>query len=88
MFVSPYLFWNDETLNNFVTEWQNLSNEETQVALTGAKIKRLKGAIYKQFMEEKALVAVTRETNASATQQKRLIEFSKTIGIDDSRLSE
>jgi hypothetical protein len=44
----------------------------------------LKAAIYKQFLEGKALASI--DSEKATFKQQQLIEFAKAIGINDSKL--
>ena len=76
--------WNEESLDNFVSQWTALSAEERLSASQTKRMQRMMSSIYKQFLEEKALASI--DSEQAISKQKKLIEFASAIGINDSRL--
>lgn len=76
--------WTEESLNTFLAKWHELSNEEQVAVMKSKRMQRLSSAIYKQFLEEKALATI--DSAKALAQQQKLIKFARTIGIQDSRM--
>lgn len=76
--------WHESSMNDLVQAWSNLSEENKNSVTNSKRMQRLKDAIYKQFLEAKALSSIDNEK--AMMKQKMLMEFANTIGINDSRL--
>lgn len=76
--------WSEDNLNNFVTAWSSLTQDERDTAAATKRMQRMRTSIYKQFLEEKALASI--DSDKAIMKQQKLIEFANAIGVDDSRL--
>ena len=77
--------WSDEYTGQFINNWNNLSIQEQTAALNSTAISRLSNAIYKQLLNERALLGLGNDAEVVAKQQA-LVDFANKLGIDDSRL--
>ncbi len=78
--------WRQENLDKFVSNWQKIGPHEQQAAADLPIKNQIKNAIYKQIIEQRALIALGDAESARANQQ-RLVEFAAAIGIQDPSIS-
>lgn len=78
--------WTEESLDNFVAEWRALPQEDRSAAAGSVELGQLTNAIYKQLLAEEALTGLDNGDDA-LKKQRRLVEFARSIGIDDQRIS-
>lgn len=78
--------WSDEALVQFVTSWNALPRSDREAAAGSGEMLQLANAIYRRSLEVRALSQVTGDETAIA-RQDRLLEFARTLGINDPRLA-
>ena len=78
--------WTKENLNSFVASWQQLSGQEHEATHASPEMKRLTNAIYRQLLDERALISLGDVENSVAN-QKMLVNFTERLGIDDKRFT-
>lgn len=76
--------WTEASMDNFIESWTALTMEEKNSAMQTKRMQRMNDSIYKQFRQGKALASI--DSEKALIKQQKLIEFSKSIGINDSRL--
>lgn len=76
--------WSETNIDQFITSWANLTQEERETASQTKRMQRMHDSIYKQFLEEKALSSI--DSEKAAIKQQKLIKFAEAIGINDPRL--
>ncbi|MDX1519563.1 MAG: hypothetical protein R3318_05525, partial [Gammaproteobacteria bacterium] len=74
--------WQPENLEKFEANWQKIGPNERQAAVSLPVMNRLKNAIYKQILEERAMMAVG-DADSARQKQQLLVEFAQRIGIND-----
>ncbi len=74
--------WQVGNLRQFESNWQKIGPTEQQAAIDLPIMNQLKNAIYKQILEERAMIALGDEASARAKQQI-LVDFARSVGIDD-----
>jgi len=78
--------WTDENLQFFINQWQLLSAEEQDAALSSSARTQLANAIHRKLVEEHAMLGLG-EVQKSIERQTVLINFAHQTGISDSRLT-
>lgn len=78
--------WTQGNLNSFVASWRQLSAQEHEATHASPEMKRLTNAIYRQLLDERALISLGDVENAVAN-QKLLVDFTERLGIEDKRFT-
>ena len=78
--------WTDENLQQFITQWQELSAEEQDAGLSSSARTQLANAIHRKLVEERAILGLG-DIQSSVDRQNVLVNFARQIGISDPRLS-
>ena len=78
--------WTRENLNSFAASWQQLSAQEHEATHASPEMKRLTNAIYRQLLDERALISLGDVENAAAN-QRLLVDFTERLGIEDKRFT-
>jgi len=78
--------WTSESIDGFVVDWRALPASDREAAAGSAQMGRLTNAIYKQLLEERALSGLD-NGEAAVEKQRQLVEFARSVGIDDPRIS-
>ena len=76
--------WDEDSLNTFLNDWNNLAPQEKLAATQTKRMQRLSSTIYKKFLEEKALIGINEDK--AIKRQQQLIDFAQALGIYDSRM--
>ena len=76
--------WSNSSLDQFTSDWLDLSDEQRAAAIQTKRMQRMNDSIYKQFLEEKALASI--DSEKAIGKQEKLIAFARSIGINDNRL--
>lgn len=77
--------WSTQSLDQFTSDWADLSNDEVTATGESVALGQLTNAIYRQLLEEQALSGLV-DDDSSLNKQRQLVEFANTLGIDDSRI--
>lgn len=77
--------WTDSSLNQFLTEWNNLGVVEKNTAMASSVKTQLANAINRQLVEERALLSLG-DTASVISRQHALVNFAEQIGINDPRI--
>ena len=78
--------WTDENLQQFITQWQELSAEEQDAGLSSSARTQLANAIHRKLVEERAILGLG-DIQSSVDRQNVLVNFARQIGISDPRLN-
>jgi hypothetical protein len=78
--------WSEEGMDQFAALWVALPQAERDAAAGSGEMLQMANAIYRKLLELRALSQVT-DPDALAAKHNRLLEFARTLGIDDPRLS-
>lgn len=78
--------WTEESMRNFVADWRALPQEARMAAAGSVELGQLTNAIYKQLQAEEALSSIDNGDEATK-KQRRLVQFARSIGIDDPHIS-
>lgn len=78
--------WDQQSLDSFVSEWQNLSSQDRDSALQSMQARQLGDVLYRQLLEERALDGLTDSAADKRSGQDKIIKFARDIGVDDRRL--
>ena len=78
--------WTQENLTSFVASWQQLSAQEHEATHASPEMKRLTNAVYRQLLDERALISLGDVENSVAN-QKMLVDLTERLGIDDKRFT-
>ena len=79
--------WNDEGLQQFINDWNNLTDVERADTLSSPLKTQMANAINRQLLEERALFNLGGDKASVIERQRSLVNFADTIGIDDPRLT-
>ncbi len=77
--------WNKQSLDGFQQEWSQLTFDQINAVSSTKRMQRFSSAIYKQFMEAKALASI--DSEQAIAKQQMLLDFTRQIGIYDSRMT-
>ncbi len=78
--------WTRENLNSFFASWQQLSVHEHKATHASHEMTRLTNAIYRQLLDERALISLGDIDNAIAN-QILLVDFAEKLNIEDKRFT-
>ena len=78
--------WDDENLQHFIKQWQELSAEEQDAGLSSPVKSQLANAIHRKLLDERAMLSLGDIQN-SVDKQTVLVNFARQIGINDPRLT-
>jgi len=78
--------WQTSSIEQFSTEWQELTDAEQQAAISSPVLTQLNNAIYQQLLEERALIGLAEPEKINA-RQEILVGLAETVGIYDDRLT-
>jgi len=74
--------WQPDNLKQFEDNWQKIGPAEQQAAANLPVMNQLKNAIYKQILEERAMIALG-DAESARQKQQVLVDFARNIGISD-----
>lgn len=77
--------WQAENLEKFRRNWEKIGPAERQAAQDLPVMNQLKNAIYKQLLEERAMIALG-DAESAREKQQVLVDFAESLGIQDDRL--
>ncbi len=78
--------WSQQALDDFVSHWQTLPQQQRDTALETTLARQLGDALFQQLQEERALQGLDDDATDSPAGQKKIIDFAREIGLEDRRL--
>ena len=79
--------WTDDSLQQFITEWNNLSDAERVKTLSSPIKTQLANAISRQLLEERALFSLGGDRSSVIARQRSLVNFAGEMDINDPRIT-
>lgn len=78
--------WSQQALDDFVSHWQTLPQQQRDTALETTLARQLGDALFQQLQEERALQGLDDDATDSPAGQKKIVDFAREIGLEDRRL--
>lgn len=76
--------WSADSLQQFQQHWTGLASQQLSAARNSPALGKMTNAIYRQLLEEQALAGLV-DDDSSLNKQRQLVEFARSLGIEDER---